>query len=572
MPDLFICYSAKDREQIRPIVAAYRRAGLDVWWDQCLEEGDWGPQIEAALKGARRVLAFITPYAVRSENHFIVAEIAQAHLAGKLIPVKVGEFEIPYIIQGYVFGKQMALVSDFEAFVRGPDFERVSSILSRVSGAAAAPEANPASELVDQYADPASLALALAVAVAENAPLAAITEIAEDLERRFTKLIAPAPTETGGQPFSAFLQSNARRLQGISAEIHYRKHRRYNTNVECVRFTDSERAAKLLERVWRELDGLRPTLIEWLDHLSHTASAPLRQRIALVLGVLARTPATFGSVYDGLFDRWIVHEGAAARELVDLALCFVVLDKRLEATISQRVREYARSQRPDRLRAAIELACGFTGSRIQGLPVEILKTVAQSRHKDFKVLKAMDDAITFMIASSGERDDASLLDWPRLINDLSDWARSPDQRTPQRLPMYLFLSLMGKMSLRSHPSVAGVLSLEALVEADAQSFERSVSVLEPTARVFEAALRDPGDEEFRPRDAALAILKDWIATKPTATAVDPLLTLLREIHAACPTTRDRDRLIYAVRSRYEREQISVGGRAPAPAIVERGVA
>ena len=78
MTDIFISYSSADRVHLEPIVLAFERAGLSMWWDRMIQEGQWGDQTEHALKAARRVVAFVTPRVISRERYYVYAEMQRA--------------------------------------------------------------------------------------------------------------------------------------------------------------------------------------------------------------------------------------------------------------------------------------------------------------------------------------------------------------------------------------------------------------------------------------------------------------------------------------------------------------
>jgi len=575
MPDLFISYSSRDREQIRPIVTALQAAGIDVWWDQMIIEGaDWSHEIEKALDASRQAVAFISRNVMHSEAWHVLAEIARAHRSQKLVPIKIGEFTMTLAIEGYVLGRQMVFAADFDTFRTGVGFTRICRLFATEAPAGGQGVSRASLDWPTEDTRPSELALALALAVAESAPLSTVTDFAQDLERRLNALIEPDPSKAAKPQFGLFLQSRTRQLELVRAVRYRERHRRLDVELECVRFDDPTHGAQLLAQVWNELDGIRPTVVEWLDHLTHTANADARQRIALMIGILAR--ADFASVFDELIYRWIRDDHPATRDVADMALSVAVFGDSLQSTAREIVRDFARSSNAIQLRAAVELACGYTGSRIKGLALETLKAVGQSKHSNFAALiDIMGKAIEFMVAASLTTDDASLFDWVQLIDDLSEWVSAPDQKTPQRLPMYLFLRLLALLPLRAPPDVAGLLSLDAIVNYHGRNGQRaSVSVLQTTARVFESALRDAGEEGFSPRAVATDILRSWMDEEPeeTGDVVDPLLEFSREVYRACKTPRDCDRLVFALRRNYRREQIADLTVKPTMDIVARGQA
>jgi hypothetical protein len=94
MADVFISYASADRDRIQPLVEALRTAGLDVWWDRHIAQGqNFGRVIEEALEGASCVVAAWTVASVESE--WVCNEASEARKLGKLVPVLLDDVEVP---------------------------------------------------------------------------------------------------------------------------------------------------------------------------------------------------------------------------------------------------------------------------------------------------------------------------------------------------------------------------------------------------------------------------------------------------------------------------------------------
>lgn len=550
MPDVFVSYSHADRDEIGRVAQALAGAGVEVWWDALISAGRWSDQVETALNAAKWVVAFLSPNVIAAESYYVFAEMRRAQSAGKLVPVKIGEFTMSLMIEGVVLGEQMLFAQDYGSFLDGGGLQ---SLCAMIGQAPSVPRAERAGDpWFDAEPEASQLALAVAVAVAESAPLQTVTDLGQDLERRIAKVIEGSQEQAAPQTLSSVLRSRSSMLRRVGATIYDDRHRRLDVDVACVRFENPNRGQSLLRHIWREFDALRPTLIGWLDHLTQTANADVRQRIGLSIGGLAR--GDFAPVWDALLRRWIVHEHAATRDVADMALSVAVFDPRIAGVATTLIHDLARSSDTVALRAAVELACGYTGARIKGLPLKILKMVAKSEHGDFKILATMRAAIDFMVQDSCSTDDSSLFDWRQLIGDLAEWAEAPDPETPRHLPTYLFLSLMQGFPLQVPSDGAGSLSLAAIVTSG--KTEAGAALLLASARVFAAALRDPGDSIFSPRDVAGDILRSWLrqraesSARSDAAVDDVLLGFCRAVWSSCATERDRDRLAHALRHAY----------------------
>lgn len=86
LADIFVSYKKEDRPTAEKLVAALRRAGKSVWWDDALNPSQaWDAMIEREIAQARHVLVLWTPRSVQSDWVRTEAHYAQDH--GKLVPV-----------------------------------------------------------------------------------------------------------------------------------------------------------------------------------------------------------------------------------------------------------------------------------------------------------------------------------------------------------------------------------------------------------------------------------------------------------------------------------------------------
>lgn len=92
--DVFISYAREDRETAAQLADALAQRGLQVWWDRDLPAGiDFAKVIEAQLESARVVLALWSLDSVHSG--FVRDESSRALRAGKLLPVRIVEVDLP---------------------------------------------------------------------------------------------------------------------------------------------------------------------------------------------------------------------------------------------------------------------------------------------------------------------------------------------------------------------------------------------------------------------------------------------------------------------------------------------
>ena len=84
--DVFVSYSAADRERVRAFVAALEAANLKVWWDSRIAPGaGFDAEIQAALDNARCVLVVWSHSSVDSE--WVITEASEGMERGVLVPL-----------------------------------------------------------------------------------------------------------------------------------------------------------------------------------------------------------------------------------------------------------------------------------------------------------------------------------------------------------------------------------------------------------------------------------------------------------------------------------------------------
>jgi hypothetical protein len=91
---VFVSYSHRDREEIRPIVELLRSAGFDTWWDENIIGGtSWTNELDRQLTQASCILVFLTDGAWEDKS-FVRNEAL--HSKDKVIPVRLREdVELP---------------------------------------------------------------------------------------------------------------------------------------------------------------------------------------------------------------------------------------------------------------------------------------------------------------------------------------------------------------------------------------------------------------------------------------------------------------------------------------------
>lgn len=92
--DVFISYAHEDRPLARKLAEALQARQLTVWWDRDLAAGaEFAREIESQLQQARVVIGLWSAESVRSP--FVRDECSRALRAGKLVPVRIEEVELP---------------------------------------------------------------------------------------------------------------------------------------------------------------------------------------------------------------------------------------------------------------------------------------------------------------------------------------------------------------------------------------------------------------------------------------------------------------------------------------------
>jgi TPR repeat protein len=100
MADIFISYAREDEataQRLRDVLASQ---GWDVWRDKegIATGSSWGTSIETALRDAKCVVVLWSPHALSS--HFVRDEAEIGRNANKLVPVQIGDVELPIGFRG----------------------------------------------------------------------------------------------------------------------------------------------------------------------------------------------------------------------------------------------------------------------------------------------------------------------------------------------------------------------------------------------------------------------------------------------------------------------------------------
>jgi TIR domain/Predicted integral membrane protein (DUF2269) len=107
--EIFLSYSHVDSPTAERLVAVLEGYGFAVWWDHALLCGEnYRTQIAERIRNARVVLALLSSHSVQSG--WVLDEAGRASEAGKLIPVRIEEVEVPlgfgWLLRGDLVGWQ----------------------------------------------------------------------------------------------------------------------------------------------------------------------------------------------------------------------------------------------------------------------------------------------------------------------------------------------------------------------------------------------------------------------------------------------------------------------------------
>src|ERR1041385_1848051 len=119
MPDIFISYSSKDREQAQLLTELLASAGLSVWIDQAGIEAatSWSEEIVNALDGCKAFIVMLSPSSIESKN--VVREVALAFEKNKkILPLDLEPVELPASLQYHLAGLQRTAMTNIDAIIR----------------------------------------------------------------------------------------------------------------------------------------------------------------------------------------------------------------------------------------------------------------------------------------------------------------------------------------------------------------------------------------------------------------------------------------------------------------------
>jgi hypothetical protein len=531
---VFISYASQNRALIRPFVQALTAAGLSVWWDQEIDRGHWGSRIQEELDAADTVLAFLSKAAMASG--YVFAESQRAMETNKLVPVRIDNEPLRFEFHGLIAFVQ----SHFFLEPLDPDgsaFRRLcAACFSELPTSPATERGEP--EIVAAWFNAdrtiSEIAFAIAVATLEMASY----DVVELAARLLQDVLEPAqPTADGTAAKRPFvLNARARRLASIEAECFRIGHERLKSlDVECVRFTRPERAAAVLDYVWRELDGIREPLCHWLNLLAEQTAQQLKLMTGIAVGKLAQ--ADFTLVHDRLIHPWAMSDDSDRRETADIALSVAAFAPNVREATEQLLDSWADADAdPAERRAAAEFSLGYAGARFPVLGLPLLRKLLRQEKADSseELAQAIEQAIRRRVRRAIQAEDSSLFDIDALMEGLAGWIAAPENEPDPRWAIRFSLSVLGMLPLHRLDETDRF-SLSALLDGKRA---RGASV-----QAILAALERPDM-----RDRVREMINRWIDERPPdRRASDPLDQLAGALLEMAGTERARARINHLFR-------------------------
>ena len=120
MADVFVSYTANDRDRVAQLVEALQGAGLSVWWDRGIDVGStFDREIERELEAARCVVVVWSNTSVESE--WVRNEAFEAQSRERLVPILIDDVKPPLAFRRAQTAKMVewpASVGEFDAMLR----------------------------------------------------------------------------------------------------------------------------------------------------------------------------------------------------------------------------------------------------------------------------------------------------------------------------------------------------------------------------------------------------------------------------------------------------------------------
>ena len=136
MADIFLSYSSKDKERVKPLVRALEREGWSVWWDQKTLAGEsYNSLIDRELRGAQCVVVVWSEHSISSE--WVYEEATLGKQRNALIPAKIDPVNIPL---GFGLLQAVDLVG-WTGYSTNPAFQHLVVSIAEKIGRKAPPSA-----------------------------------------------------------------------------------------------------------------------------------------------------------------------------------------------------------------------------------------------------------------------------------------------------------------------------------------------------------------------------------------------------------------------------------------------
>ncbi|MBK8314331.1 MAG: toll/interleukin-1 receptor domain-containing protein [Acidobacteria bacterium] len=130
MADIFLSYSTRDTERVRPLVAALERQGWSVWWDRKVPPGmTWRQMIEQALQSTKCVLVVWSVESIQSR--WVVEEAEEGHSMGIMLPCMIDKIVPPLGFRSIQAARLMEWQGDSSSGICGS--HRIDSSKDQVS-------------------------------------------------------------------------------------------------------------------------------------------------------------------------------------------------------------------------------------------------------------------------------------------------------------------------------------------------------------------------------------------------------------------------------------------------------
>lgn len=148
MTDIFLSYSSKDRERVKPVHDALVAMGHSVFWDQTVPAGvNWNTWIMEHLGRAKVVVVMWSKHSAASDNVFHEVSIAKED--GKLVPCMLEALTMREFPMGF-YTTQGAMLTDWKGEAAHKGYvDLMVAVRTRLGGGAIAAEAVKQGEAAD---------------------------------------------------------------------------------------------------------------------------------------------------------------------------------------------------------------------------------------------------------------------------------------------------------------------------------------------------------------------------------------------------------------------------------------